>query len=207
MGFLWFGKKRDDAVEKLNENVKSSFDAVKLDLKKVAEWISHFNSKTDDHSEKISGTNERLSSIENDLNEIKIFISFFSTRMSRGVFKQGQTPVGKQTPVEGVQTPVQTGVQTAFLGNLSVMERAIVWVLLNTDEKLSCEDISVLTNKENSTIRGQLNSIKNKSEILEEAIEKNGKKRYFIPEKVKELLLSKIKTEKRRKVKSSESED
>jgi predicted transcriptional regulator len=83
------------------------------------------------------------------------------------------------------------------------MERAIVWVLLNTDEKLSCEDISVLTNKDKSTIRGQLNSIKNKSEILEEAMEKNGKKRYFIPEKMKELLLSKIKAEKKRR---SESE-
>jgi predicted transcriptional regulator len=119
--------------------------------------------------------------------------------MSKQLFKQEQTPVGKQTAVEGVQTRVQTAVQTAILGNLSVMERAIVWVLLNTDMKMSCEDIAALLNKDRSTIRGQLNAIKNKSDILAETIEKNGKKRYHVPESAKEMLLSKIKAERKQK--------
>jgi predicted transcriptional regulator len=203
MGFLWFGKKRDDdRVEKLSDNIKSSFDAVKDDFKKAADWISHLHSKDNEQSKKISDFDGRLSSIENEINEIKTFISFFSTRMSKQVFKHEQTVVDKQTVVEGVQTPVQTAIQTAFLGNLSVMERAIVWIFLNTDMKLGYEDVAAILNKDKSTIRGQLNSIKNKSDILEEVMEKNGKKRYFIPEKVREMFLSKIRAEKKRKVKS-----
>ena len=48
--------------------------------------------------------------------------------------------------------------------------------------------------KERSTIRGQINSIKQKSEnLIEEVIEKNGKKRVFIPEEMREKLLKKSK--------------
>ena len=113
--------------------------------------------------------------------------------MFKQAFKQGQTAVYKQTAVQGVQTAVQTGVQTAFLGNLSVMERAIVWVLLNTDMKLSCEDIAAILNKERATIRGQLNSIKQKNEgLIDEISEKNGKKRFFVNSETKDVLLSKI---------------
>jgi hypothetical protein len=74
------------------------------------------------------------------------------------------------------------------------MERAIIWVLLNTDMKLSYEDIAALMGKDKATIRGQINSIRQKSEgLIEEAIEKTGKKRVHIPEEVKASLLKKMK--------------
>jgi predicted transcriptional regulator len=207
MGFLWFGKKRDEEVQTLSENVKTSFDGVKQDFRKIADWITHLNSKDNEHDGKISDLNTRLNSLESEVVELRTFISFFSNRMSKQLFKQEQTPVGKQTAVEGVQTRVQTAVQTAILGNLSVMERAIVWVLLNNNDptmKMSCEDIAALLNKDKSTIRGQLNAIKNKSDILAETIEKNGKKRYHVPESAKEILLSKIKAERKQKVVKTE---
>jgi len=204
MGFLWFGKKRDEEVQTLSENIKTSFEGVKEDFKKVADWITHLNAKDNEHDGKISDLNIRLNSLETEVSELKTFISFFSNRMSKQLFKQEQTPVVKQTAVEGVQTRVQTAVQTAILGNLSMMERAIMWVLLNTDMKMSCDDIAALLNKDRSTIRGQLNAIKNKSDILSETIEKNGKKRYFILESAKEILLSKIKTERKQKAQKRE---
>jgi len=44
--------------------------------------------------------------------------------------------------------------------------------------------------KEKATIRGQINHIKQKSEnLVEEIIEKNNKKRIYIPEEMKEKLL------------------
>ena len=56
--------------------------------------------------------------------------------------------------------------------------------------------------KEKSTIRGQINTIKSKSEgLIEESIEKNGKKRVFIPEEIKEKML------KKQKVRVSESKN
>jgi predicted transcriptional regulator len=200
MLFGIFGKKEDNS--ELKQEIKQSFNAVKQDIKKAAEWVSHLNSRSNKHDENIEGINGRLSTIENDLSEIKTFISFFDSRVSKQLFKQRQTGVYKQTAVQGVQTPVQTAVysvqtavQAAFLGNLSVMERAIVWVLLNTDMKLSYEDIATILNKDKATIRGQINAIKQKSEgIVDEAIEPNGKKRYFINDEMKDMLLSKIRS-------------
>jgi predicted transcriptional regulator len=96
----------------------------------------------------------------------------------------------KQSSVFAVQTGVQTGVQTPNLNQFSVTERAIIWVLLNSEIKLSYEDLSAILGKEKTTIRGQLNSIKQKSGgLIEENIEKNGKKRLFIPDNIKEKLL------------------
>ena len=73
-------------------------------------------------------------------------------------------------------------------------ERAILWILLNSDMRLGYEDLSTILGKEKSTIRGQINSIKSKSEgLIEESIERNGKKRVFIPEEIKEKMLKKQK--------------
>jgi predicted transcriptional regulator len=84
-----------------------------------------------------------------------------------------------------------------------VTERAILFILLNTDMKLSYDDLASMLNKEKSTIRGQINTIKSKSEnLIQEVVEKNGKKRIFIPEKVKEKLLKKQKV----RVKDSKKE-
>jgi predicted transcriptional regulator len=198
---FWPFRVQKDDNDALKEDVRKSFHAVKTDINKAAEWISHLHTKNNHHETKFEVLDSRLSTIEKDLDEIKNFISFFSTRVNGRVFKQlskqDQTADYKQTAVGGVQTPVQTGVQTAiqsgFMGHLSVMERAIVWVLINTDMKLSCEDISAILNKERSTVRGQLNSIKQKSEgLISEVSENSGKKRFFVDEKVKEMLLSRV---------------
>jgi predicted transcriptional regulator len=114
--------------------------------------------------------------------------------MFKQPFKTNQRMLNKQTDVYTVQTSVQTDVQTPNLSNFSITERAILFILLNTDMKLSYDDLSSMLNKEKSTIRGQINTIKSKSEsLIEEIIEKNGKKRIFIPEKIKEKLLKKQK--------------
>jgi hypothetical protein len=48
--------------------------------------------------------------------------------------------------------------------------------------------------KSRATIRGQVNAIKQKSEgLIEEIIEKNGKKRVFVPDEVKERMLKSVK--------------
>ncbi len=206
MSFFWpFNKKQKDDGETLKTEIKHAFSAVKQDINKAAEWITHLNDKHAHHETKFEHMESRLATVESELEELKSFMNFFSSHVNRGfskqVFKQRQTAVYKQTPVEGVQTAVQTGVQTAFLGNLSVMERAIVWVLANTNMKLSCEDIATILNKDKATIRGQINSIKQKSEnLVVEFLEKNGKKRYYIEDSVKEMIVSNSTEKKKEKV-------
>jgi predicted transcriptional regulator len=74
------------------------------------------------------------------------------------------------------------------------MERAIVWALLNSEMKLSYEDLAALLGKDKSTIRGQINTIKQKNnDLIKEYRETTGKKRIYIPEEIKNNLLKNVK--------------
>ena len=186
---FWFltGKKE---VKKLKGEIASSFDSVKQDFDKVGKWIDHFDEKKTHHEREIEALKEVVSGLQNDFEELKDLFSFFGS----GLSKQPQTLSNKQARAVYVQTPVQTAVQTSILSNLTTMERAIVWALLNSDMKLSHEDLSALLGKSKSTIRGQINSIKQKDEgLIIETRESNGKKRLYIPEKMKEIIIKNVK--------------
>ena len=130
---------------------------------------------------------------------------------NKQVFKK-QGVYDKQTGVDAVynvvQTPVQTGNFYEILRNLSSSERAILFTVMNSGEgmKLSYEDLALLLGKERATVRGQINAIKQKSEgLIEEIIEKNGKKRVYIPEAIREKLLkyAKVRVSKGKKAKKN----
>ena len=191
MGF-WFFRKRD-VVDELKQDLDNSFGAVKHDMGKLSHWIKHLHKKDGHHEGKIEQIYAEILEIKQDVDGIKKFVSFFDTKIAGRMFKQKAEVFNKQTAVYGVQTPVQTAVQTAFLRNLTVMERAITWILLNTDMKLSYEDIAAVLGKDKATVRVQLNNIKQKTDLLSEVVEKNGKKRYFINEKIKDMVFKTIK--------------
>ena len=182
--------KRKNIVKRLESDVMDSFNSVKQDFGKVSKWITHLDGKHANHDEQIAALKNEILDMRSDIEEIKDFISFFGAKLS----KQPSTAAHKQTALRAVQTPVQTAVQTAVLDNLTVMERAIVWALLNADMKLSYEDLSAMLGKGKSTIRGQINSIKQKSEgLIEEQISDNGKKRVFVPEEIRQIVLKSVK--------------
>lgn len=194
--FNFFKKKVEkEEFEILKEGVQTGFNSVKQDIGDVSKWIKHLNLKDEAIKEEISGLYTELATVKEELENIKNIVSIVG---NKEVFKQRQTVFNKQTGVNSVLNSVQTGVQTVFLDKLSTTERAIVFVLLNNDLKLSYEDLAAMLGKRKATIRGQINSIKQKSEgLIEEVISENNKKRVFIPEKIREILL---KTQKTRKV-------
>jgi len=200
--FWFFGGKRE--VEKVKEDTKKSFDSVKKDISSVSGWIKHLDSEKNLHKKEIDEIKDILSSIKLDVDGLKNIISVMNELKTNRLFKTPKRVFNKQTAVYAVQTGVQTGVQTPKLSQFSITERAILWILLNTEMKLSYDDLSAMLGKERSTIRGQINTMKQKSEgIIEEEIEKNGKKRVFIPENIKEKMLKKTKV----RVKSSKNEE
>lgn len=188
----FFGHKR--RIEKLRVDVQDSFEHVKKDFNKVGEWIKHLDDKHVLHKNEITKIKEQLFDIQNDIIEIKDFISFFGSALSKDSSKHNQTSVIKQTNPTTVQTVVQTDVQTDILSNLSVMERGIVWALLNSDMKLSYEDIAALLGKNKSTIRGQINAIKQKNNgLIKESREFTGKKRLYISDDIKANIMKSMK--------------
>jgi len=190
--FEWlFGK---NEVKRVEDDTKKGFELVKKDIQSVSGWIKHLDSEKNMHKKEIEELKDSLSSIKEEIEGLKNVISIMGDIKSRKVFKTSKQVFDKQTGVYAVQTGVQTGVQTPNLDQFSITERAILWVLLNTDMKLSYDDIAAMLGKERSTIRGQINSIKQKSDgLLEEVLEKNGKKRVYIPENLKEIILKKSK--------------
>lgn len=199
--FWLFKKKRGDEINK--EEIKNSFDAVKDDFTKVGQWISYFDDNNKKNTDEISDLKKEIFVLQNEIDDIKDFISLFGSKMS----KQQQVLGVKQTAVSSVQDVVQTAVQSHILDNLSMMERGIVWALVNSEsKKLSYEDLAIILGKEKSTIRGQINTIKQKSDgLIEEYIEPNGKKRVFIPEEMRQIILKKekVRVKSRKKVKNN----
>jgi len=186
---FWFFKKRDahahKRIDEMHEILKNSFSNLKNDMNHVSDWMKYSKKKDTDDDKKLDNLNSRLDELEQ-------------------LFGQLQTDIrSKQTSVH-VQTPVQTGVQTqkaskkdyydgleVALRNLTTMERTVVWMLLNTDLKMSYDDMCVALGKDKSTLRGQINNIKQKAEgLVSEFSEPNGKKRFYINDELREHLLS-----------------
>jgi len=191
MFWLLVGKKE---VEKVKEEAKKGFENVKRDMASISGWIKHLDSEKNLQKKEMDDVKELLSSVQEEVEGIKNVLSIMNDMKSNKVFKTPKQLSNKQTAVYPVQTAVQTAVQTPNFDQFSITERAIIWILLNTDLKLSYDDLAAMLGKERSTIRGQINGIKQKSEtLIEEDIEKNGKKRIFIPENIKEKLLKKTK--------------
>lgn len=198
--FWWFSGKKE--IDKVKDETKKSFDSVKKDISSVSGWIKHLDSEKNLHKKEIEEIRVILSTIKEDVEGIKNVVSVMNELKSNRVFKTPKQIFNKQTSVYAVQTGVQTCVQTPNLNQFSVTERAILWILLNSDMKLSYDDLAAMLGKERSTIRGQINAIRQKSEsLIEEEIEKNGKKRVFIPEEIKEKMLKKTKVRVRKEEK------
>jgi hypothetical protein len=201
---FWFSKKKE--IESLKKDARNSFDSVKKDINSINGWINFLDSEKNNHKQHIDDIKEDLSSIKEEISNLKNIISFMGELKINGASKTPKQVFNKQTAVYPVQTAVQTAVQTPNLNHFSITERAILWVLLNTDMKLSYDDIAAMLGKERSTIRGQINAIKQKSEsLIEEEIERNGKKRVFIPEEIKEKMLKKTKVRVKERDKTSKN--
>ena len=190
--FEWlFGNKKD--IERVEEDTKRGFELVKKDVQSVTGWIKHLDSERQLQKNEFDLIKDDLSTVREEIEGLKNMVSMLGNLRPSGGFKTPRQVSNKQTAVQGVEIGVETAVQTPNLDQFSTTERALIWILLNTDMKLSYEDIGAMLGKEKSTVRSQINGIKQKSNILEELIEKNGKKRVYISDQIKEKLLKKSK--------------
>lgn len=188
--FEWlFGKKES----KREEETKKSFSAVKKDMDEIAKWIKYLDSRDKQLFDELNILKQDLSTVTEELAGLREGIEIVNDEQENKQVFEKTGVRGKQTADLDVENAVQTAVQTGnfyeILKGLSGNERLLIMTLANSDMKLSYEDLALLLGKERSTVRGQINSIKQKSEgLIEEITEKNGKKRVFVPEEIKEKL-------------------
>jgi hypothetical protein len=188
---LWFFSKKDG--KKLEEKTKESFDSVKKDFDAVGRWVKHLDRNDKQLFDLMYSLKQEIASIREEVEAMREGLDLVSEEEEdKQVFKN--LPVlNRQTSVEEVEEVVQTPVQTdnvyGTLKGLSGNERLLVYTLMNNEMKLSYEDLALLLGKERSTVRGQINSIKQKRDgLIQEMVEKNGKKRVFIPDEIREKM-------------------
>ncbi len=187
-----FGQKK--RLDQLKKDIEESFENVKNDFSKVGKWIGVFDDKTKKNEIDLKNMTSSFNSLTSELEELKANVSFFGSGNGHDVFESVQTMPNFQTASNSRRTVVQTAVQTNDLSKLTVMERAIIFALINSDLKLSYEDLSSMFGKSKSTIRGQINTIKQKiPSIIDEFTEPSGKKRVFISQKMKDFITKSIK--------------
>ncbi len=76
------------------------------------------------------------------------------------------------------------------LDKLSTSEKATIWIFLNSDIKLSYDDLSIMLGHEIQTITNQMNKIRKKyPNIIKEQVDNNNLKRLYIPENLRSILL------------------
>ena len=163
MFWLFFGKRK---IKEIKEETKNGFENVKKDMSAISGWIKHLDSEKNLQKRDIGDLKETLSSVQEEVEGLKNILSIMNDVKSAMMFKTTKHPSNKQVEVYPVQTGVQTGVQTPNLNQFSITEKAIIWVLLNTEMKLSYDDLAAMLGKERSTIRGQINAIKHKSGVI-----------------------------------------
>ncbi len=193
--FEWFrAKVKKEEFDKHKLAVQTALNNAKQDVLSLSKWVEHLNDKDSGLKSDVDDIYEELSTVKSELEELKNMVSLAIGPKMRKKLRADQTAVGKQTAVYAVQNDVQAAVQTAFLDRLSISERALVMILLNSEMKLSYEDLGAMMGKDSTTVRGQINTIRQKCEgLIEEQIEKNNKKRLFIPEKLRNTLLKRVK--------------
>jgi len=189
--FGWFGS--SNKVKKLESETRKSFSEVRKDFEGVGKWVKHLNANDKQLFDLISELKRELASIEDEFNGLKEAVSLINLAVEHKQVFEKTAVLDEQPAVYDVQEPVQTAVQTGnfhdILKGLSSNERLIVFTLMNTELKLSYEDIARLLGKERATIRGQINAIKQKNGgLIQELTEPNGKKRVFVSEEVRNKL-------------------
>ncbi len=188
-----FGLFNNKKVDKLEKETKSSFKEVKKDFDAVGKWIKHLDSRDKQLFDFLNELKREMSSLNDEIEGVKEALSFMDLAEQNKQLSKKSPVLAKQTAVYSVEEAVQTPVQTAnfydILQGLSSNERLIVFALMNSEMKLSYEDLARLLGKERSTIRGQINAIKAKSEgLIQELTEPSGKKRVYVSDEVKEKL-------------------
>lgn len=184
---FWFFRKKENKINErffeFNEKIDCSFSNVKNDIENIGKWINHFHDKHKGHESEFENIKFRVGNVEKTVEDIWTAV--------QTAVQTGRLSKQPQTDSRPKQMSVQENLQN--LRNLTVTERAVVWVLLNTDLKMSYEDLCMILGKDKSTLRGQINNIKQKSEsLIEEYVERNGKKRFYIDEKLKNEILLKV---------------
>src|SRR3989338_7405429 len=177
MGFLFFGKKRDDAeLEEMHKRVSESFSRVKKDIDKIGGWISHLDHHKKTHDSRIEELERRILAVEHHL---------------RGSATIERSSVQSFNRVQSRSNQSFMNVQS-LSDKITPKEKNVILCLLESDFPLEYSMLAKKLGISVITTRRHINDIKKSGFNIEERMDVNTKRKvFFIKNEIKRAILGK----------------
>jgi len=183
MGFWFFGKKKEDEVNKLKEILRGSFSNIKKDIGLINDLLDNFRKKHDRHDEKF----ERL---ERDLVEIRQLLTKRS-KMSSDYDNGGRSIVHERSRAFKLNVQSFMNVQSLkkLKNYLTPAQKRVIQLLNISEIPLEYEDIAKELKLSVVTVRRHINDIKRMGfQIKEKTNIDTNRKVFYIERAVKRMI-------------------
>src|SRR3989338_189718 len=182
MGFLFFGKKRDDAeLEEMHKRVSESFSRVKKDIDKIGGWISHLDHHKKTHDSRIEELERRIIAVEHHLRGSATIERSSIQSFNRDQSRSNQSFMNVQSLSDKI-TP---------------KEKRVILCLLEAQMPLEYSEIAKKLEVSVITTRRHINDIKKSGFKIEEKMNTLTKRKvFYIDQRTKKALLAKSESSK-----------
>ena len=181
-------KKQESAMQDMEEHLSLTFEKYNkylVDLYKVVAELKTNNeeasvaaqsrpeSRLDDQTQYKTSANTQLTELKNDDEAQDTNTQDYHSHSHYGSNNYTDAPVEHYSKV------------------LTRAEKKIIAEMCNNSQKLSYKDIALVSNLSANTVKNHVCHIRNKGFPVKEMTDRNGIKRYYVPDNVRNVLLSK----------------
>ncbi|MFP4111967.1 MAG: helix-turn-helix transcriptional regulator [Candidatus Woesearchaeota archaeon] len=210
----------EETLRRLEDSVRSSFQSYNKYLIDIYRIVHGLKEEMKDHYEKHEKEDakkvETLVSLDGGVNKHNHTINNGSNLITSGTYEAGsanklaeqrisgsyvrETELSQEEPYTSLEISniASDKAESSDKGPLMNMsdkltraEKKLIAHLIKSDQKLSYKDLSMLCNISVNTVKNHICNIKNKDFPLKEYSDDGNIKRYFVPENMKQILLSK----------------
>src|SRR3989338_5930579 len=147
MGFWIFGRKKDDGVNKIKDNLKHSFSNIKNDIQSIHNVLKHFKQKHEEHDEKHGLHSEKFEKLEDEISRIHEILEELDRRtIERSIVHER---------VQSFKRSNQSfmNVQSSLKGRLTPAQKRIISILTVSEIPLEYETIAKVLKLNVITVR------------------------------------------------------
>jgi hypothetical protein len=188
--------KQEEDMRKLESSVRGAFNTYNkylLDIYKIVHTLKEEQSKNHSHATQVSnGAVETLIDVDRRQSEDKSVVPIKFTNAEPEPMMEAEeedSMIDEIAP--GMVTTAEKGPLSNLSENLTRSQKMILAHMMNTEQKLSYKDLSMLMNVSVSTIKNHICNMRNKGFPLQEYNDEGNVKRYYLAENMKQIMLSK----------------
>lgn len=186
-------------INKLHDNLKAHHENHERihnkDVDNINGWISHLHENQKKHEENIKKLENSLRNAFTLYNKYLIDLYKIVHTLKDEKKEDVETLIDVDRRLDtSLPEPKEEKEEGPLLNmskNLTRTQKAILAQLMNTEQKLSYKDIAMLMNISTSTVKNHICNMRNKGFPLVEYKDEGNIKRYYLPENMKKILVSK----------------